>query len=211
MHIKKNIQKIDEFVKDICINRDESHDYNHMKRVSKIALELLNNIDAKNKNLKNKVYTIAMLHDVNDHKYFNENINQKLIVFLQDNFENWENYLNCIESISFSKEYKWGLNWYESILPPEWILVRNIVSDADKIDAVGKIGLDRCIIYESHIFELQYKRKIKLSELKFIVYEFCNKRLLVMDDFIKTENGKKIYSEKKEELINELEKFMNSN
>ncbi|CCW63066.1 unnamed protein product [Phytomonas sp. EM1] len=55
--------------------------------------------------------------------------------------------IGCIQAISYSTETKRGLRWYEQVLPPRWQMIRNIVSDADKLEAIGEEGLQRCYAY----------------------------------------------------------------
>jgi len=54
--------------------------------------------------------------------------------------------------ISFSAEKKNGMRYFEEILGPDWSLIRDIVSDADKLEALGNIGIERCHKYtcETH-------------------------------------------------------------
>ena len=47
-------------------------------------------------------------------------------------------------AISFSKENKQGMRHYSDSLGPNWTLVRDVVSDADKLEAIGESGLVRC-------------------------------------------------------------------
>lgn len=86
----------------------------------------------------------------------------------------------AIAAISFSKEKKWGRNWFtdaqtcqrvlggreelastalSSILPltSAWLTVRHCVSDADKLEALGEKGLVRCYAYMCEATAKKYK------------------------------------------------------
>jgi len=118
------------------------------------------------------VDTTALLHDVADHKYkeLDPTLQDKLHNFLDqqtsdpdnksqvdgtlfDHLYNTDTILNIIERISFSRQQKFGkTDWYE-VLGTWGILVRNIVSDADKLEAIGKTGIERCRDYTIEIYE----------------------------------------------------------
>ncbi|KAK3240629.1 hypothetical protein CYMTET_49540 [Cymbomonas tetramitiformis] len=49
--------------------------------------------------------------------------------------------LKIIDNVSYSKEVKRGLDTFDS---ESALAARNVVSDADKIEAIGVKGLERC-------------------------------------------------------------------
>jgi len=200
--IDKN--KINEFVRYVCQDRDESHGYYHAKRVAQLSFELL-----EDKHLEDYVYVVAMLHDINDHKYYTEELNQKLLVFLQFNFQNdHDNLLKCIESISYSKELRLGLKYYEKFLNGDWLIIRNIVSDADKLESVGTTGLERCITFETMKYFELHNEKIEKKVLKNIVNNYCQQRLFKLENYMRTKKGYELYKIKKRELELALNKFL---
>ena len=50
----------------------------------------------------------------------------------------------AIDAISFSKEKKRGTLWWSENLDARWLEWRDVVSDADKLEALGVIGFNRC-------------------------------------------------------------------
>lgn len=86
-----------------------------------------------------------------------------------------------ITAISFSTEKKWGKNWFVDAmkcsevlqaaegwppssvvnwlcpLRPSWCLVRHVVSDADKLLALGEEGLVRCYAYTCEVTAEKHK------------------------------------------------------
>ena len=81
-------------------------------------------------------------------QYNNEN-EKVLDVFLNTNFPEYKSLIiEIIKRVSFSFEKKHGRkNWLKDI-GVDGLIVRNIVSDADKIDA---INVSRCYLYEKMI------------------------------------------------------------
>jgi hypothetical protein len=88
----------------------------------------------------------AWLHDVNDHKY-NDTLlmKNKMKQFINNDLllDNTETnlILNIIDRISYSKENKIRqsngmLDWYK-VLGNKGCIIRDIVSDADKLEAIG--------------------------------------------------------------------------
>lgn len=55
--------------------------------------------------------------------------------------------LLALGAISYSVENKRGMRWFEKELPRAWVRVRDYVSDADKLEAIGEDGLVRCYEY----------------------------------------------------------------
>jgi hypothetical protein len=112
------------------------------------------------------IEVVAWMHDVADHKYVEEDptLTEKMDKFL-DTFTNdfynkrivkdtiYENLFTSfkikymIECISFSKQKEKGdADWFR-VLGYFGIYIRNIVSDADKLEALGTKGIQRCFDY----------------------------------------------------------------
>jgi len=121
------------------------------------------------------VDTTALLHDVADHKYtqLDSSLQSKLRNFLNEltsdqnnrsqvegtvfkHLYNTKTILDIIERISFSRQQKEGKTDWHEVLGIWGILVRNIVSDADKLEAIGKTGIERCRDYIIEIYERNY-------------------------------------------------------
>ena len=149
---------LSDFVKKECDGRDESHGYDHMKDVAEMSILICSKMGIKEDTyIYNCVVTSAWLHDVNDHKYFSMDRKLSLNKFLNKIQERFSftsyfpsNIQTVIDHISYSTEVKiFGRNFsdWSMILPAHLILVRNIVSDADKIFSLGLIGIKRCLQY----------------------------------------------------------------
>jgi hypothetical protein len=134
---------------------------------------------------------VSWLHDVADHKYDKDGTLQTKLVEFVNSIEPDHiiaNYLvQCVDMVSFSNETKGGYKFYEKILPAEWVVVRNIASDSDKLEALGFMGIKRCKQYA------QEKSEEKLSDEQLLEYiwDHSQEKLLhLAKRFIHTENGR---------------------
>ena len=84
-----------------------------------------------------------------------------------------------------------------SLLSPNIVNIRNIVSDSDKIEALGIEGINRMILYSIHKFD-KITAKTIIDDIK----QLCKNKLyiLVSENYIRTDLGRKIASQKLEEL-----------
>ena len=192
MDLKNDFHPILSKCFDLTSNYDESHDINHHVNVFLNAIEIY---ESRNKwNLTNEEHDIminlivyaSLLHDTIDHKYPEnlENKIQELDHFLESqlNPEQLTHVKWIINNISYSKENKFG---YPT--PPSNIvqIARDIVSDADKIEAYD---ISRCRAYTLYTHPLATE-----SEIVIMVIQHCHEKLLrLKDEFIRTASGKKM-------------------
>jgi HD superfamily phosphodiesterase len=170
---EKPINTILEYVKKEMAGFDSSHDIQHIQNVQsnanyifvetfrkylkvektqQIAWQDLHNTEFEQLDLHPTVaYFIviasSLLHDVADHKYITD-INAKLQEvkqFLQQvtTKENTDIIMDIIDNISFSKEKNGTLKDLG-----KYQILRDIVSDADKLEALGERGILRCYAYQ---------------------------------------------------------------
>lgn len=184
-----NFEKLIEFVKINTSTYDESHDFNHAlsvfencKKIIELESEILFEIDW------NLIAYTALLHDVCDHKYVSCITKEDLFKFVEENLgsDKATQVLSIIDNISYSKEAKGKLVKLEE--PYE--TYRNIISDADKIEALGEVGLKRCI---------QFSNAHNGN-----VVEHCHEKLLRLlpDGFIRTSGGKQLAVAGHEYILN---------
>lgn len=184
------IHTLGEFVKLHTSGRDPSHGYSHMSRVAATAMDIMTEMDVSEDQFRWSII-VAWLHDVADHKYDkDESIMRHVEMFLRViDPVNHDNLLKCIKAISFSTEKRLGYKFYEQILPAEWVVVRNIASDADKIEALGLVGIDRCIQYAQETHE----NKLSEDEEIMYVWEHAREKILHLHKkYIHTKVGKLI-------------------
>ena len=206
MFTRENRDKLDEICLKYYLNRDRSHGIDHIQKV-------LKNVDKISKHFifssrEEIILRIcALLHDAYDHKYFQKsedirNIKEKI----SDDLTKFGLSLNeiqiifiIIDNISFSKEKAQRDRYYDliTLLSPNMISIRNIVSDSDKIEALGIEGVQRMILYSVHKISDQTMTSI-INDIK----KLCKNKLyiLISENYIRTDIGRKIASQKLEEL-----------
>ena len=158
-----------------------------------------------------------MLHDAYDHKYFQKEegityVRNKITDDLTQFGLSWNEIqiiFIIINSISFSKEKEKRLEenniYYElkKLLSPNMINIRNIVSDADKIEALGVEGINRMILFslvklKSSINNGTVSLQLIIDDIK----QLCKNKLyiLISQNYIRTDIVRKMASQKLEEL-----------
>lgn len=128
-----------EFVKKELENDYTGHDFWHIYRVTTISKKI-----AKEENADIYICELAaLLHDVADEKLTNNEGKglKKIRSFLEENKVDKEDIKHIIEIIS-TMSYKGGTNKKDMRT-----LEGKIVQDADRLDAIGAIGVARCMCY----------------------------------------------------------------
>lgn len=146
--------------------------------------------------LRKIIIYASLLHDTIDYKY-PHNLEKKkeiLDIFLKEKLESeWLDVKWVIDNISYSKEVKTGYPHHSDAIVQ---IARDIVSDADKIEALGEIGIQRCRQYSKETNKLASD-----EEITRIVVEHCHEKLLrLKDNFIRTCHGK-LMAESRHQVI----------
>ena len=194
------------FVKEQLQNAEGGHDWFHIERVFKNAL-LIAEDEACNLEI---VKLGALLHDIADSKFHNgdetvgpkvardflekENVDEEIIIHV----------LNIIENISFK-----GGNFDKKFSSKEL----EIVQDADRLDALGAIGIARTFNYgvfkNRPIYNPNIAPRLNMSKEEYKNNEAPTlnhfyEKLLLLKDKMNTDSGKKIAQERH----NFMEKFL---
>ena len=185
MVIPSRYDKIITSLKKHYINRDTSHGFDHVEKVCKNALYIYNTIGlTTEKNDENELMLVisSIGHDIWDHKYVahNEEINRLKSLFMCGMFicdvpsVIIMKCIKIIDSISLSNEYALRQEGGVLELDPEIRFIRNIVSDADKLESLGRICVERMIEYgiynkiisiEEHFEHIKWHSRTKLYKL----------------------------------------------
>ena len=200
------MNKIIEFVKRELSCDNSGHNFQHIERVVKNALYLIKHEGGNEK----IIITACYLHDVIDHKLF-DNLDfqkDKILKILIDN-----NYLPCeideiidiIENVSFSKGH---VNECDN-------LNLKIVRDADRLDALGAIGVIRTIEYGNSKNRLFYEEEnlnrcdnfVKFNNFTNTSLSHFYDKLLKLKDLMHTSTAKKMAEKRHEFLLIFLEEF----
>jgi uncharacterized protein len=185
---------LSEFVAETCKGRDDSHGHAHMKAVAETTRFIIQQdfIDESG-NLMLDAITAAWLHDIADHKYDHDGtLEQSLDHFGTTHIWNYHEIKQVIKYVSFSTENKailagTPLN-FPAILGAYYSQIRDIVSDADKLEAIGTIGIQRCLEYTTHTNPTHTHAQV-ISDVK----KHADEKLLrLASQFIKTPTARTI-------------------
>jgi uncharacterized protein len=197
------------FVKEKLENAEGGHDWFHIERVYKNAILIARNEDCD----LTVVKLGALLHDIADSKFHDgdETIGPKIArEFLEkENVteEIVQHVINIIENISFK-----GGNFQKKFHSKEL----EIVQDADRLDAIGAIGIARTFNYGGFKNRPLYnpaiapKLNMNKEEYKNSASPTLNhfyEKLLLLKDKMNTETGKKIALERHKYMDNFLSQF----
>ena len=186
------------FVKDKLQNAEGGHDWFHIERVYKNAISI-----AETETCDLTVVKLgALLHDIADSKFHDgdEEIGpQKARNYLESqkvSEEIIEHVIQIIENISFK-----GGNFEKQFTSKEL----EIVQDADRLDALGAIGIARTFNYggfkNRSIYNPNIPPKLNMSKEEYkksdapTLNHFYEK-LLLLKDKMNTETGKKLAQER---------------
>lgn len=115
-----------EFVQVATAGRDPSHGYPHMEEVCQKAVLIASLLGVNDETMKS-VVIVAMLHDVNDHKYDKDGTLTEIVTKFVNGIcpgEEGEMVLKTILAISFSKEKRRGKKWFVDVLGTRWTTIR---------------------------------------------------------------------------------------
>ncbi|MCF6131529.1 HD domain-containing protein [Flavobacterium wongokense] len=197
------------FVKEKLENAEGGHDWFHIERVYKNALLI-----AKGEDCDLTIVQLgALLHDIADSKFHDgdESVGPKTArAFLESenvSEEIIQHVINIIENISFK-----GGNFEKKFNSKEL----EIVQDADRLDALGAIGIARCFNYGGFKNRALYnpeilpklnmdKEEYKKSESPTLNHFY--EKLLLLKDKMNTATGKKIAEERHKYMEDFLSQF----
>lgn len=207
MNKEEIIKKTIDFVKETFKDSEGSHDFWHTYRVWKLATRIA--VSEKDTDLF-ITELAALLHDVDDWKYSKSDDFEKSKAWLEEiGIENRqiEAIIHILENISFKG------NGEENKISS---LEGKIVQDADRIDAIGAIGIARVFAYGGSkgraIYDPEKPFKKNMTAEEYMnnngssVNHFYEK-LLLLKDRMNTGTGKKIAAERHKYLEEFLERF----
>ncbi|HXJ97824.1 MAG TPA: HD domain-containing protein [Gelidibacter sp.] len=210
MKIKENqIDKTIAFVKQQLANAEGGHDWFHIERVYNNALTI-----AKHENVNVFVVKLgALLHDIADSKFHNgdEAIGPKIAESFMRSIaiENHviEHVINIIKNISFA-----GGKNPQSFKAPEL----DVVQDADRLDAIGAIGIARTFNYGGFknrpLFDPSIKPNLEMTKAEYkastapTINHFYEK-LLFLKDKMNTKTGLQMAKERHAYMEQFLDQF----
>ena len=175
-----------DYISDLFRAAGGSHDAEHTLRVYHNAMRLADSEPECDKEL---VALAALLHDVDDYKLFTTENNANARGFLKSMKvpeERIDRICGIIENVSFSKSRDKKLEDMESM----------IVQDADRLDAMGAVGVARTFAFGG-----EHGRSLEDSIRHF------HEKLLLLKDLMNTTMGKSLAEERHQFLVQFLETY----
>jgi len=198
-----------QFVKETLADAEAGHDWFHIERVYKNALK----INETEKGDALVVALAALLHDIADSKFNDgdEEIGPRTAGdFLQKTGIGSE-VIEHVQQIIKNLSYKASLGKIDFQSRE-----LDIVQDADRLDAIGAIGIARAFTYGGYKNRLLYDPEIKPNlhmtkeEYKRSTAPTINhfyEKLLLLKDLMRTTEGKKIAQQRHDFMLAYLEQF----
>ena len=174
------------YITELFQDNSGGHDVSHTMRVYRNALAIA---DSEKKCDMEIVSLAALLHDADDHKLFQTENNANARRFLADQSvdpEKTERIINAINSVSFSQ------NRGKHPETPEG----KIVQDADRLDAIGAVGIARTFAYGG-----EHGRSLDSSICHF------HEKLLLLKEEMNTDTAKKLAEDRHAFMLTFLEKY----
>ncbi|MGJ8743503.1 HD domain-containing protein [Polaribacter sp.] len=201
------------FVKKELKNAEGGHDWFHIERVFKNSILI-------SKEEKTDIFVVslaALLHDIADPKFYNgdETVGPKVAKdFLEKELvdkETMKHVINIIKHISYKNSLEAGTEKFSS-------KELEVVQDADRLDAIGAIGIARCFNYGGFKNRPLYnpeiapnlkmtKEQYKKSEAPTINHFY--EKLLLLKDKMNTKTGKQLALERHNYMVQFLNQFYN--
>lgn len=203
------IEQTINFVKQELKNTESGHDWFHIERVYKNALNILNFENAN----KEVVIYAALLHDIADSKFHagDETIGPKTAADFLERISVDKNVIDHVVKIIENISFKGG-NFERKFSSPELL----IVQDADRLDAIGAIGIARTFNYGGFKNNLIHDPE-KAPKLNMTKEEYKNhkgttinhfyEKLLLLKDLMNTETGKQIAEKRHQYMLGFLSQF----
>ena len=209
MTAENQIEKTIAFVKHQLSNAEGGHDWFHIQRVLNNAMLI-----AKNENVD--VFTVqlgALLHDIADSKFHNgdETVGPKVarefLMEIDVDSAVIEHVVKIIENVSFA-----GGNQLKNFNSLEL----DVIQDADRLDAIGAIGIARTFNYGGFKNRAMFNPDIKPNlEMTKEEYKASNtptinhfyEKLLLLKDKMNTKTGRKIAADRHQFMEQFLEQF----
>ncbi|MGL4393068.1 MAG: HD domain-containing protein [Fusobacteriaceae bacterium] len=189
------IDNIMEVVKKKLCDDNTGHDWEHSYRVYVNSIKIANEeiiASEKNKDIDFELVALgALLHDIADHKFgYSDSDREKIIeeILLKENISQYriKKIIKIVNNVSFSK----------GNIPNS--LEGKIVQDADRLEAIGAIGIARAFCFGGYAGRPLYDSLTHFHE-----------KLYFLKDKMNTDSGKKM-AESRHEFLKTFEAQFNS-
>ncbi|EXB55173.1 Uncharacterized protein ypgQ [Morus notabilis] len=195
---RETVRNAEELVEEAMKGNDASHDAAHVWRVRDLALSLARDEGlSSNPQSMEIVELAALLHDIGDYKYVRDPSEERIVEnFLEEEGieeEKKTKILGIIKGMGFKDELAGRANGETS-------LEFRVVQDADRLDAIGAIGIARCFTFGGSRNRLLHDPNIQprsdLSKEQYMekdeqtTVNHFHEKLLKLKDMMKTKAGR---------------------
>jgi len=204
------IQKTIQFVKETLEGAEGGHDWFHIQRVYNNA-----KLIAKDENVDEFIVSLgALLHDIADAKFYDrdETIGPKKARVFLESQQIDEEIIVHIENIIKYISFKSSLSSGEKFKSPEL----DVIQDADRLDAIGAIGIARCfnyggfknrVLYDPEIAPNLHMSKEEYKKSSSPTINHFYEKLLLLKDKMNTKTGRQIASDRHDYMESFLQQF----
>jgi len=207
--MEEELQIVQTYLKEKFKDEATGHDWHHIHRVYVNALEIQKH-EGGNKKI---ISYAALLHDISDHKFNGGDferggqIAQSLLIKWGVSSKQVTHITEIISNMSFSKSIDGA---------KDLTLEGQIVQDADRLDAIGAIGIARTFAYGGHKGNPIYtpdlpiaqfsSKEAYLNHRSSTIHHFYEK-LLLLKDKMNTKTGKKMAEKRHQFMVEFLDQF----
>jgi uncharacterized protein len=201
------IEKTVAFVKSELRNAEGGHDWFHIERVRENARTI-----ARSEPVNLFIVELcALLHDIADHKFHDESIGVIKARNFLESLHVDEGVIDHVEKIMSNISFKGGNHQ-----PDFFSMELAVVQDADRLDAIGAIGIARAFNYGGFKGRAMYDPAIKpvtamtVEQYKNSTAPTINhfyEKLLLLKDRMNTETGKRMAEQRHQFMELYLEEF----
>ena len=200
------------FVKETLKDAEGGHDWFHIERVYKNTLLLAKEVQVNELVVK----LAALLHDIADAKFHNgdETIGPRLAKEFLNSINVTEDVIGhvikIIENISFKSSLAKKENRFES-------KELQVVQDADRLDAIGAIGIARAFnyggfknreLYNPEIPPNLNMTKAEYKKSKSPTINHFYEKLFLLKDKMNTPTGKRLAEQRHQFMLDYIEQFL---
>ncbi|WP_232229058.1 HD domain-containing protein [Paenibacillus zanthoxyli] len=171
------LEKTKQFVKGRLEGEGSGHDWWHIVRVCNNAADIAKQTKEAD------CFTVelgALLHDIADHKFgYSDDDRRRIISDFLGELEVSKEIIEAVVYIANNISFKGGANKHKLST-----IEAKIVQDADRLDAIGAMGIGRAFAYGGHVHRPMYNPSSNNDTISHF-YE----KLLLLKDLMNTEIG----------------------
>lgn len=211
----------EEYVRNEMNELDGSHDFHHIQRVRAMALKIAQIEQGVDLEI---VQLAALLHDIDDWKYRKEGAKSQFKVrewLTSQNYDHvkLEKVFEIVEGIGFKSEI--GTDSVKMSEMMERLPELAVVQDADRLDAIGAIGIARAFTFGGTRKSPLHNPDVELTTSKMTQDQYMKKskfggstiqhfhdKLFHLKDMMKTDTGKMFAQERHDFMVQYVARFM---